>query len=122
MSEWLDLALWRAILAPWRFELLLAATTMSFADYVTTTMCVKRAGPERESNPLLRKIMEQWGIRGLWVFWVMAWTAIWGLTNLGGLTGLFLLIFFAAHVINNLIVLKRGIRQGVSAPSPPALP
>jgi hypothetical protein len=106
MPEWLDLALSRATLAPWRFELLLAATMMSFADYVTTTMFVKRAGPERESNPLLRWIMERWGIRGLWVFWVLVWTLMWGLIDLSGSTALFLLLFFSAHVINNLIVLK----------------
>lgn len=106
MPEWLDFWLWRDALAPWRFELLIAATMMSFADYVTTTLCVKIVGPECESNPLLRKIMERWGIRGLWVFWVLAWTAIWSLTDLGGSTALLLLIFYAGHVINNLIVLK----------------
>lgn len=106
MPEWLDLSLWRATLAPWRTELLLAATIMSFADYVTTTMFVRIAGPELESNRLLRWIMERWGIRGLWIFWVLVWTVVWRLMDLGGSTALFLLVFYTAHVINNLIVLR----------------
>ena len=111
MPEWLDLLLWGDSLAPWRTELLLGATIMSFADYVTTTMFVNRAGPELESNPLLRWIMERWGIRGLWIFWVLVWTMVWSMIDLSGWTALFALLFFAAHVINNLFVLRDLARE-----------
>lgn len=111
MPEWLDLALWRATLAPWRFELLLAATMMSFADYVTTTMFVRIAGPAMESNRLLRWIMERWGIRGLWIFWVVAWTVVWFSDLFGASTLAFLTLMHGACVINNLFVLRDLARE-----------
>lgn len=111
MPEWLDLLLWGDSLAPWRTELLLGATIMSFADYVTTTMFVKRAGPELESNRLLRWIMERWGIRGLWVFWVLVWTAVWFSGLFGALLLAFLTLMHGAAVINNLFVLRDLARE-----------
>ena len=111
MPEWLDLALWRDALAPWRLELLLAATLMSFADYVTTTIFVNRAGPELESNPLLRWIMERWGIRGLWIFWALVWGVIWTSGAFGASTFAFLTLLHGACVINNLFVLRDLARE-----------
>ncbi|MFL0671992.1 MAG: hypothetical protein ACJLS3_11405 [Erythrobacter sp.] len=110
MPEWLDLSLWYKTLTPWRFELLLAATIMSFADYVTTTMFVKRAGPAMESNRLLRWIMERWGIRGLWIFWVLVWTVMW-MGVFGALMLAFLTLMHGAAVINNLFVLRDLARE-----------
>ncbi|MFM7350238.1 MAG: hypothetical protein ACKO01_12260 [Erythrobacter sp.] len=111
MPEWLDLSLWRETLAPWRFELLLAATIMSIADYVTTTMFVKRAGPELESNRLLRWIMERRGIRGLWTFWAILWTVV-GFSGLFGASTLaVLMLMHGAAVINNLFVLRSLDRE-----------
>lgn len=111
MPEWLDLALWRDTLAPWRFELLLAATLMSVADYVTTTMFVNRAGPELESNRLLRWIIERWGIRGLWIFWFVAWTVVWFSGLFGASTLAVLTLIYGAAVINNLFVLRNLARE-----------
>lgn len=111
MPEWLDFSLWREALAPWRFELRLAATIMSFADYVTTTMFVKRAGPELESNPLLRWIIERRGIRGLWGFWVIVWTVVWFSGAFGASTLAFLTLMHSAAVINNLFVLRSLARE-----------
>jgi len=111
MPEWLDLSLWRQTLAPWRSELLLAATIMSFADYVTTTMFVRRAGPELESNRLLRWIMERRGIRGLWIFWAIVWTVVWSSGLFGASTLAVLTLMHSAAVINNLIVLRDLARE-----------
>lgn len=110
MPEWFDLSLWRETLAPWRTELLLTATVMSIADYVTTTTFVKIAGPAVESNRLLRWIMERWGIRGLWVFWVLVWTGVW-MGAFGALMLAFLALLHGAAVINNLIVLRGLTRE-----------
>lgn len=114
MPEWIDLALWRYVLAPWRLELLIAATIMSLADYVTTTIFVKRAGPELESNPVLRWIMERWGIRGLWIFWVLVWTIVWA-GVFGPLMLAFLAVLHGAAAINNLIVLRSLVREDHAA-------
>lgn len=111
MPEWLDPVLWYRTLAPWHTELLLAATIMSLADYVTTTLFVKRAGPELESNRLLRWIMERWGIRGLWVFWVVVWTVVWISGLIGALVLAFLTLMHGAAVINNLFVLRDLARE-----------
>ncbi len=111
MPEWLDLGVWRDMLAPWRFELLLAATLMSFVDYVTTTIIVNRAGPELESNRLLRWIIERWGIRGLWIFWAMVWTVVWTSGVLGPSTLVVLMLMHGACVINNLVVLRDLARE-----------
>jgi hypothetical protein len=105
IPEWLDIVMWTRALDPWRFELLLAATIMSFADYVTTTMFVRICGPECESSRLLRWIMERWGIRGLWVFWVLVWTMVW-MGVFGALMLAFLTLMHGAAFINNLFVLK----------------
>ena len=111
MPEWLDPVMWIRALDPWRFELLLAATVMSFADYVTTTMFVKRAGPELESNRLLRWIMERWGIRGLWILWVVVWTVVWFGGLFGGALLAVLALMHGAAVINNLFVLRDLARE-----------
>ncbi|MCX9148014.1 hypothetical protein [Erythrobacter sp. WG] len=111
MPEWLDPSLWRQALAPWRFELLLAATIMSLADYVTTTMFVRRAGPELESNRLLRWIMERYGIRGLWTFWAIVWTIVWFGGLFGASTLAVLTLMHGAAVINNLFVLRSLARE-----------
>lgn len=111
IPEWLDVVMWTRALHPWRSELLLAATIMSFADYVTTTMLVRICGPECESNRLLRWIMERWGIRGLWVFWVLFWAVVW-MGALGALMLAFLTLMHSACVINNLFVLRDLGREG----------
>lgn len=94
-----------AFFAPWRDELLLAAMVASLADYTSTALMVQRAGPDIESNRVLRWIIIRAGMIGMWSFWLAWWTAIW-LLDLGVLWASFFLTFNIATVINNIVVLK----------------
>lgn len=96
-----------AVLAPYHLAILGSATAMSFLDFVTTTIAVRRFGVDGEGNPVLRFVLSRFGVRGLWTTWTLVWGLAWIFWRPGLAGSLFFLCFFAGHVLNNLIVLWR---------------
>ena len=106
-----------AILAPYHLAILGGATAMSFLDYVTTTILVRRFGVDGEGNPVVRFVLRRFGLPGMWMMWTLVWGLAWIVWHPGLRTSLIFLCFFAGHVLNNLIVLWRsGIQdEGIEA-------
>lgn len=110
MGFWTNLSALSEALAPWREALLVSAMAASFIDYSLTALLVQRAGPEIESNRLLRWIIIRAGMAGLWSFWLAWWAAISWL-GMGPLWAAFFLTFNIAIVVNNVLVLKSLTEQ-----------
>ncbi|MFN7398414.1 MAG: hypothetical protein ACK5SX_04955 [Sandaracinobacter sp.] len=78
------------------------ALAASFAEYVLTAIAVRRFGFEVESNPVLRKVMENFGLSGLWIFWFLVWSFMVIVARHGRWFTLFLLVYCFHALINNL--------------------
>ncbi len=89
-----------------RDTILLLAMCLSLAEYWITAVCVKRCGPDIESNVVLRWVIRRFGLVGLAGFWCALWLVMWFWLEPGPYNSVFWLIFFAAILVNNVIVLR----------------
>lgn len=80
-----------------------AAMLFSLAEYCVTAVCVRRAGPDIEDNPLLRLILRRFGLPGLAVFWCLIWTLVFTVVKPGPFMSTFLLAFSLVLLVTNVI-------------------
>lgn len=83
--------------------ILWAAMLFSLAEYSVTAVCVRRAGPDIEDNPLLRLILRRLGLPGLAAFWCLIWTLVFTVVKPGPFMSTFLLSLSFGLLVTNLI-------------------
>lgn len=83
--------------------ILWAAMLFSLAEYSVTAVCVRRAGPDIEDNPLLRLILRRFGLPALAAFWCLIWTLVFTVVKPGPFMSAFLLALSFGLLVTNLI-------------------
>ena len=89
-----------------RDVILFLAMCFSLAEYWITAIGVKRYGPDVESNVVLRLVIRRFGLPGLMGFWFVFWLVLWFVLKPGPYFSAGWLVFCAALLINNLLVMR----------------
>jgi hypothetical protein len=79
------------------------ATSMSFLDFLLTGFLVKKYGHDAEANPIIKYIIRNYGLVGMWIFWLIIWSMAYSVFELS--SWIFLSFWFFMHVVWNLYVL-----------------